>query len=101
LMLQQADARDYVVATGLTHSVRRLVEVAFAHMGLDYQEHVEVDPALLRPAEVHHLRGDAAKARRELGWQPRVSFEELIAMMVDADLALLRKEGTPLVESSL
>lgn len=101
LMLQQDEARDYVVATGLTHSVRKLVEVAFAHVGLDYQEHVEIDPALLRPAEVHHLLGDAAKARRELGWQPKVSFEELVAMMVDADLALIRKQSATLVESTL
>jgi GDPmannose 4,6-dehydratase len=101
LMLQQDEARDYVVATGLTHSVRRLVELAFAHVGLNYQEHVEIDPALLRPAEIHHLLGDAAKARRELGWQPKVSFEELVAMMVDADLALVRKQSATLVESTL
>jgi GDPmannose 4,6-dehydratase len=101
LMLQQDEARDYVVATGLTHSVRRLVELAFAHVGLNYQEHVEIDPALLRPAEIHHLLGDAAKARRELGWQPKVSFEELVAMMVDADLALIRKQSATLVESTL
>ena len=96
LMLQQQEARDYVVATGVTHSVRRLVEVAFAHAGLDYREFVEIDRALLRPAEVHHLRGDAAKARRELGWEPNISFEELVAMMVDADLALLRKQSPSL-----
>ena len=101
LMLQQDEARDYVVATGLTHSVRRLVEVAFGHVGLKYQEHVEIDPALLRPAEIHHLLGDAAKARRELGWQPKVSFEELVAMMVDADLALIRRQSATLVESTL
>jgi GDPmannose 4,6-dehydratase len=101
LMLQQDEARDYVVATGLTHSVRRLVELAFAHVGLNYQEHVEIDPALLRPAEIHHLLGDAAKARRELGWQPKVSFEELVAMMVDADMALIRKQSATLVESTL
>lgn len=101
MMLQQDEARDYVVATGLTHSVRRLVEVAFSHAGLNYQDHVELDPALLRPAEVHHLLGDATKARRELGWEPKVSFEELVAMMVDADLALIRKQGATLVESTL
>ena len=100
LMLQQDEARDYVVATGLTHSVRRLVEVAFAHVGLDYRQHVELDPALLRPAEVHHLLGDASKARRELGWEPKVSFEELVAMMVDADLELIRKQGAKLAESA-
>ena len=101
MMLQQDEARDYVIATGLTHSVRRLIEVAFSHAGLNYQEHVEIDPALLRPAEVHHLLGDATKARHELGWEPKVSFEELVAMMVDADLALIRKQGATLVESSL
>jgi GDPmannose 4,6-dehydratase len=101
LMLQQDEARDYVVATGLTHSVRRLVEVAFSHVGLDYREHVEIDPALLRPAEVHHLLGDATRARKELGWEPKVSFEELVAMMVDADIAFVRKQGAALVESTL
>ena len=101
MMLQQDEARDYVIATGLTHSVRRLIEVAFSRAGLNYREHVEIDPALLRPAEVHHLLGDATKARHELGWEPKVSFEELVAMMVDADLALIRKQGATLVESSL
>ncbi len=90
LMLQQGKAQDYVVATGVTHSVRRLLEVAFGYVGLDYRDHVEVDPSLLRPAEVHHLRGDYAKAKRELGWEPTVGFERLVQMMVDADLARLR-----------
>lgn len=94
LMLQQDQPQDYVVATGITHSVRRLLEVAFGHVGLDYRDHVEVDPNLLRPAEVHHLRGDYSKAKRELGWEPTVDFEHLIQMMVDADLALLR-DGKP------
>src|SRR5579863_10678691 len=97
MMLQADEPDDYVVATGLTHSVRRLIEVAFSHAGLNYQEHVEIDPALLRPAEVHHLLGDATKARHELGWEPKVSFEELVAMMVDADLALIRKQSAMLV----
>jgi GDPmannose 4,6-dehydratase len=90
LMLQQDKPQDYVVATGVTHSVRSLVEVAFSHVGLDYRDYVELDPGLLRPAEVHHLRGDYSKARRELGWEPTVGFEALVQMMVDADLARLR-----------
>ncbi|HEV2178163.1 MAG TPA: GDP-mannose 4,6-dehydratase [Terriglobia bacterium] len=93
MMLQQEKPQDYVVATGITHSVRRLCEVAFAHVGLDYRERVEIDPALLRPAEVHHLKGDYAKAKRELGWQPTVSFEGLVRMMVDADLERVRSGG--------
>jgi len=90
LMLQQDKPQDYVVATGITHSVRRLLEVAFSHVGLDYRDHVELDPTLLRPAEVHHLRGNYSKARLELGWEPTVGFEGLVQMMVDADLARLR-----------
>jgi GDPmannose 4,6-dehydratase len=94
LMLQQDKADDYVIATGVSHSVRQLVEVAFGHAGLSWQEHVRTDPAMLRPAEVDHLIGDASKAKRVLGWQPRVSFEQLVAMMVDADVARLSKPGT-------
>jgi len=93
LMLQQDHADDYVVATGQTHSVRELCEEAFSYLGLNWQNHVVVDPTLIRPAEVDQLVGDASKARRLLGWQPRVSFPELIRMMVDADLDLLRKEN--------
>jgi GDPmannose 4,6-dehydratase len=93
LMLQQDQPRDYVVATGITHSVRRLLEVAFQTVDLDYREFVEADPALLRPAEVHHLLGDSTRARRELGWQPKVSFEELVTMMVREDLARLRNSA--------
>ena len=89
LMLQQDAPEDYVIATGLPHSVRHLVELAFAHVGLDYQEHVEIDPNLLRPAEVYHLRGDYTKARDRLGWQPTMSFEQLVANMVDSDISLL------------
>ncbi len=96
-MLQQETPEDYVVATGETHSVRELVEVAFAHVGLDWQQYVVQDPAFYRPAEVDLLVGDAAKARRQLGWEPKVSFQQLIGMMVDADLArwerILRHEG--------
>ena len=89
LMLQQDVADDYVIATGVSHSVRELVETAFGHAGLDWQKYVRVDPAFLRPAEVDHLIGDSSKARRVLGWEPQVSFEQLVAMMVDADLARL------------
>jgi GDPmannose 4,6-dehydratase len=91
MMLQQERPDDYVVATGETHSVRRLLEVAFARAGLDYGKYVEIDPELLRPAEVHHLRGNCAKARQKLGWEPRVSFEQLVEMMVDSDLELVTK----------
>ncbi|MBC7233267.1 MAG: GDP-mannose 4,6-dehydratase [Chloroflexi bacterium] len=93
LMLQQDKPDDYVVATGKTHSVRELCELAFSYVGLNWEDHVAVDPELIRPADVDLLVGDASKARRVLGWQPTVSFEELIQMMVDADLALLRKEN--------
>src|SRR5689334_11757314 len=89
MMLQQDKADDYVIATGVSHSVRELVETAFRHVGLEWEKYVRIDPAFLRPAEVDHLIGDASKAKRELGWQPSVSFEQLIAMMVDADLARL------------
>jgi GDPmannose 4,6-dehydratase len=92
LMLQQDGAEDYVIATGHTHTVRQLLEVAFAHVGLDYRQHVAVDPTLMRPAEVCHLRGDYSKAQKELNWVPRVSFEELVRMMVESDLALLSKD---------
>jgi len=78
-----------VIATGVSHSVRQLVEIAFTHAGLDWEKHVRVDPALLRPAEVEHLLGDATKARRELSWKPEVNFNQLIEMMVDADLERL------------
>jgi GDPmannose 4,6-dehydratase len=86
LMLQQEEPDDYVVGSGRTRSVRELVEVAFGHVGLDWREHVEVVPEFLRPAEVEILQADASKARSVLGWQPKVTFEELVTMMVDADL---------------
>src|SRR6478672_9440419 len=89
LMLQQDRADDYVVATGVSHSVRELIEIAFARVGLDWEAHVRQDPALLRPAEVDHLLGDSTKGRRELGWQPQVDFKQLIEMMVDADVSRL------------
>jgi len=89
LMLQQREADDYVVATGEAHSVRELCEVAFGRVGLDWERYVVVDPALVRPAEVDHLIGNASKARRVLGWEPKVSFRDLVEMMVDADLERL------------
>jgi len=92
LMLQQDEPDDYVVATGVTHSVRELCELAFGYLGLDWQDYVAVDPKLFRPADVDFLVGDATKAREKLGWEPTVSFEELIKMMVDADLEQLRRE---------
>jgi GDPmannose 4,6-dehydratase len=89
LMLQQEHPDDYVIATGISHSVRDLIEIAFGHAGLDWERHVKVDPALLRPAEVDHLLGDASKAKAQLGWTPQVDFKQLIEMMVDADLERL------------
>ena len=93
LMLQQDKADDYVVATGVGHSVRDLVEAAFGHVGLDWRERVRLDPKLLRPAEVDHLIGNPAKARNVLGWEPTVDFQRLVGMMVDADLARLASAG--------
>jgi len=92
LMLQQDAPGDYVVATGQTHSVRDLCELAFGHVGLNYEDHVVVDERFFRPAEVDLLVGDAAKAHAVLGWKPKVSFPELVAMMVDADLDLARRQ---------
>ncbi|MEO2166680.1 MAG: GDP-mannose 4,6-dehydratase [bacterium] len=88
LMLQQNTPDDYVIATGLQHTVGELVEVAFAHAGLDWQKYVKQDPALIRPAEVETLLGDASYAADKLGWKPEVSFEQLVQKMVDSDLAL-------------
>ena len=89
-MLQQDEPDDYVVATGVTNTVGHLVDLAFAHAGLDPADHVRTDPSLIRPAEVDLLVGDPAKAREKLGWEPAVDFEGLVAMMVDADLERLR-----------
>jgi GDPmannose 4,6-dehydratase len=94
LMLQHDEPEDFVIATGEVHSVRKLVEVAFAHVGVDPDDHVRIDERYLRPAEVEHLVGDASKAREKLGWQPRTSFDEMIRRMVDADLELLGR-GVP------
>lgn len=96
LMLQQDEPDDYVIATGETHSVRELCEVAFGYLGLDYRDYVKVDPRFFRPAEVDLLVGDASKARAKLGWSPTVTFEELIHLMVDADMKLLQEGKDPL-----
>jgi len=99
-MLQQDEPTDFVVATGVSHSVREVCEIAFTRVGLDYQRHVVVDPELYRPAEVDHLLGDASRARSILGWVPEVDFRSLIEMMIDADLTRLRtrSEGGEPVE---
>ncbi|HEU4473223.1 MAG TPA: GDP-mannose 4,6-dehydratase, partial [Gemmatimonadales bacterium] len=89
MMLQRPQAADYVIGTGETHSVRELAELAFGHVGLDYRAYVVSDPRFHRPAEVDLLLADPAKAREELGWKPKVTFQELVAMMVDADIARL------------
>ena len=92
LMMQAKEADDYVIATGVTHSVRDFLDAAFGHLDLDWQDHVEIDPRYYRPAEVDLLQGDASKARQLLGWQPKVSFLEMVKLMVDHDLALAQQE---------
>jgi len=92
LMLQQEKPDDYVVATGESHSVRELCELAFSHVGLDYHEFVEIDPRYYRPTEVDFLLGDPSKAARQLGWKPRTTFKELIRIMMDSDLELAERE---------
>ena len=94
LMLQHPSPDDFVVATGEAFSVREFVETAFTQAGLDWQQHVEIDPRYLRPTEVDHLLGDPGKARRALGWQPKVRFPELVKMMVEADTELASQEAT-------
>jgi GDPmannose 4,6-dehydratase len=94
LMLQQDHADDYLLATGETHTVREFVQIAFEHVGLDWDKHLVVDPKYYRPAEVDLLVGNPAKARRALNWEHSVSFEQLVRLMVDADLALLEKAET-------
>ena len=91
MILQQPEPDDFVLATGKTHTIRELLEAAFGAVGLDWQKHVEIDPKLIRPAEVDVLCGDASKAREKLGWQPEVGFEELIQMMVEADLEAVQR----------
>ncbi|MBP6820959.1 MAG: GDP-mannose 4,6-dehydratase [Acidobacteria bacterium] len=92
MMLQQDEADDYVIATGETHSVRELLDEAFGHLELDWQKYVEIDARYFRPAEVDLLIGDATKAKQKLGWQPEITFRELVTTMVDADLAELKKK---------
>jgi len=93
LMLTQKEPRDYVVATGVDHSVRDFAAAAFDHVGLNWRRYVKVDKEYYRPAEVHHLLGDSTRARAELGWRPRVDFTRLVTMMVDADIARLKRSG--------
>lgn len=93
LMLQQDRPEDYVIATGETHSVQEFLQESFSHVNLDWHDYVELDPKYLRPAEVDLLIGDASKAKRELGWEPRVKFKELVQLMVDADVAMVNKDG--------
>jgi GDPmannose 4,6-dehydratase len=95
LMLQQKTADDYVVATGIAHSVQDFIELAFEHAGLDWKKHVVMDKQFIRPAEVDHLLGNSAKARSTLGWKPMVDFAGLVRMMVDADLARLQRQSKP------
>jgi GDPmannose 4,6-dehydratase len=90
LMLQQDKPDDYVLATGETHSIRELLDIAFAALDLDWKKHVEIDPRYFRPAEVDLLLGDATKAQQKLGWRPRVGFRDLITMMVEADVGLVK-----------
>ncbi len=92
LMMQQPEAEDFVIATGETHSVRDFLDEAFGYAGLDWQQYVKMDQRYLRPTEVDLLQGDAAKARKRLGWKPRVTFSQLVRMMVDADMAYVKKE---------
>src|SRR4051812_28910570 len=98
LMLQQGEPEDYVIATGISHSVRELVDIAFDHVGIDPAQHLVQDERLMRPAEVDHLVGDYSKARKHIGWEPTTTFEELVRLMVDADLELL-SSGKPTKQS--
>ena len=90
LMLQQDNPDDYVISTGVSHSVKEFLELAFNHVGLNYEDYIVQDPRFMRPAEVDHLLGDATKAKKQLGWETEVDFEQLVAMMVDADLERLK-----------
>jgi GDPmannose 4,6-dehydratase len=94
LMLQQESPADYVIATGKSYTIREFLGEAFGYVDLDWQQYVLEDPRYFRPTEVHHLRGDASLAVERLGWRPRVSFSELVRMMVDADVELARQERT-------
>lgn len=101
LMLQQPTPDDFVIATGVIHSVKQLLEIAFSHVGLDWQKHVEIDPALVRPAEEDPLTGDASKASNILSWRPIITFENLVRMMVDSDLSLLSKPVSQATETTI
>ena len=101
LMLQQPAPDDFVIATGVTHSVKQLLELAFSHVGLAWNKYVEIDPALLRPAEDDPLSGDPGKANRMLGWKPTITFEELVRMMVDSDLSLLSTKVAKTTETAI
>jgi GDPmannose 4,6-dehydratase len=92
MMLQQPSPDDFVIATGESHTIREFLDLAFGRVGLDWQQYVEIDPRYFRPSEVDHLRGDASKAKKVLGWEPTVRFPELVALMVDADIQLLEDE---------
>jgi GDPmannose 4,6-dehydratase len=92
MMLQAKTPTDYVIATGETHTVKEMLELAFDRLQLDWKKHVKIDQKYYRPTEVDLLIGDASKAKKELGWQPKVRFQELIAMMVDADLAVEKEK---------
>ena len=91
-MMQAEKPDDYVIATGVTHSVREFLDATFGYLDLDWNQYVEIDPRYYRPAEVDLLQGDPSKARRELGWEPRVSFQEMVKLMVDHDLELAHQE---------
>ena len=91
-MLQQDEPDDYVIATGETHSVRDFLDEAASHIGLDWERHVEIDPKYYRPAEVDALCGDPSKAREKLGWEPKVTFKELVRIMIDADVKRLEDQ---------
>jgi GDPmannose 4,6-dehydratase len=91
-MLQQKEAEDYVIGTGVAHSVKDLIQIAFDRLGLEWKEYLKIDPKLFRPAEVDHLLGDPAKSKARLGWQPKTTFKELIEMMVDCDLRLIQRK---------
>jgi GDPmannose 4,6-dehydratase len=93
LMLQQSEPDDYVVATGETHSVKDFLEQAFGQVGLDWEKHVEIDPKFYRPAEVDQLVGDATKAHKKLGWTPKTKFADLVRLMVDTDVQLLKSQS--------
>jgi GDPmannose 4,6-dehydratase len=94
LMLQQAEPDDYVIATGESHSVTELVQIAFEHVGLEYEKYTRINEKLYRPAEIYELRGNAAKGRNQLGWQPTLTFERLIRMMVDAEVESLTQPSS-------